>query len=94
MCVVSSKEGEQGRLYRLPTDKDFRAIDKVKAELSRNANSNCEQLSRVPEEISLNEIRRISVPLMNRNDSLGRSFTCGKALALSTLTALVLLRYR
>ena len=90
MCVVSSKEGEQGRFYRLPTDNDFRAIDKVKAELSRNVKSNSEQLSRVPdEEISLNEIRRISVPLYGMT-RWGDLFSSRQALALSTLTDLVL----
>jgi len=90
MCVVSSKEGEQGRFYRLPTEKDFRAIDKVKAELGRNRASNREQLSRVPdEEISLNEIRRISVPLYGMT-SWGDLFSSRQALALSTLVDLVL----
>ena len=90
MCVVSSKVGEQGRFYRLPTHNDFRAIDKVKAELSKNVKSNCEQLSRVPdEEISLNEIRRISVPLYGMTH-WGDLFSSRQALALSTLVDLVL----
>jgi adenine-specific DNA methylase len=64
MCVVSSKEGEQGRFYRPPTDQDFAAISKVKAELTRKAEATLEPFSPVPdEEISFNEIRRISVPL-------------------------------
>ena len=90
MCVVSTKEGEQGRFYRLPTDRDYRAIGKVKAELSRNDLSSSEQLSRVPdEEISLNEIRRISVPLYGMT-RWGDLFSSRQALALSTLTSLVL----
>ena len=90
MCVVSSKEGEQGRFYRLPTDQDFRAIEEVKAELGKNATSSREELSRVPdEEISLNEIRRISVPLYGMT-RWGDLFSSRQALALSTLAGLVL----
>ncbi len=90
MCVVSSKEGEQGRFYRLPTSQDFLAIDKVKAELSRNQASNRERLSRIPDElISLNEIRRISVPLYGMT-RWGDLFSSRQALALSTLVDLVL----
>jgi putative DNA methylase len=90
MVVVSSKEDEQGRFYRLPSNKDSAAIGKVKAVLDRNANFNDEPLSRVPdEEISLNEIRRISVPLYGMT-RWGDLFSARQALALSTLAELVL----
>ena len=65
--------GEQGRFYRLPTEADLEAVRKAAEELERRKAAHTGPLSLVPdEEISLNEIRRISVPLYGMDD-LGRS---------------------
>src|SRR5262249_55048320 len=59
-CVVTTRPGEHGQFYRLPTERDLDAVHKAVAELERRKNEHEGPLSLVPdEEISLNEIRRI-----------------------------------
>ena len=66
-AVVTLKPGETGRHYRLPTDADYAAVRKAQARLDgilgeqgRDEQRHCP----VPDEqVSLNEIRRISVPI-------------------------------
>jgi adenine-specific DNA methylase len=62
--VVTTRPGEQGRFYRLPSERDLDIVRKSVDELGRRKAAHTGLLSLVPdEEISLNEIRRISVPL-------------------------------
>ena len=66
-AVVTLKPGETGRHYRLPTDADYAAVreaqvrlDGILGEQEKNEQRHCP----VPDEqVSLNEIRRISVPI-------------------------------
>ena len=88
-CVVTTRPGEQGRFYRLPTEADLGAVRKAAAELERRKAAHTGPLSLVPdEEISLNEIRRMTVPLygMMTWESL---FTPRQALALTTFARLI-----
>jgi adenine-specific DNA methylase len=68
LAVVTLRPGEVGRHYRLPVDRDYEAVWKAQARLAELLRK-CEGggtpgLCPVPDEaISLNEIRRISVPL-------------------------------
>jgi putative DNA methylase len=85
-CVVTTKPGQQGRYYRLPTKMDLEAVSKARAELERRKTEHKGPLSLVPDEkIPLNEIRRISVPLYGM-DTWDNLFTPRQLLALTVLT--------
>ncbi len=87
MCVVTTRGSEQGRFYHLPTKADFEGVDRASAELARREKAHSGGLSLIPnEEISLNEIRRISVPIYGMT-SWGHLFTSRQLLALTTLSA-------
>lgn len=89
MCVVEASELEQGRLYRLPTELDFKAVREATSQIDRWRREHKTGLSVVPdEEISLNEIRRINVPIYGMTH-WGDLFTSRQLLALSTLSQLV-----
>lgn len=82
-CIVTTRESEQGRFYRLPTKADQEAFDSAAVELERREKEDGTQRSQrgrrdsegiaagqgsrrslVPDEvISLNELRRVSVPI-------------------------------
>jgi adenine-specific DNA methylase len=88
-CVVTTRTGEQGRFYRLPAERDLKAVCRADAELERRKQTSPALLWLVPdEEISLNEIRRISVPIYGMM-TWGDLFTPRQVLALTTLTQLV-----
>jgi putative DNA methylase len=88
-CVVTTRGEGPGRFYRLPTDKDLRAVQKAGQELERRKRDHNGSLNLVPEEeISLNEIRRISVPIYGMT-RWGDLFSPRQSLALSTLYRLV-----
>ena len=64
LCVVTTQANEQGRSYRLPTRTDLNAVAAAQEEIRRRSVSYKGLLTLVPgEEICLNEIRRISLPL-------------------------------
>ena len=68
LAVVTLKPGENGRRYRLPTDQDYEAVRAAQARIARILDvwdrGGREGLCPVPDEpISLNEVRRISVPI-------------------------------
>jgi putative DNA methylase len=64
LCVVTTQVGEQGRVYRLPNDKDTKAVREATVALEESTRAHTGRLSLVPaEKISMNEIRRISLPL-------------------------------
>ncbi|MGO9269614.1 MAG: DUF1156 domain-containing protein, partial [Terriglobia bacterium] len=50
LCIVSTKEAEQGRFYRLPVEADFKAVLKAKRELDRRIESHQGVLSLIPDE--------------------------------------------
>jgi len=64
LCIVSTSLSERGRLYKTPTERDLVAARSAEAALSRAQANASTQLPLIPhEEISLNEIRRISIPI-------------------------------
>ncbi|MEQ8850944.1 MAG: DUF1156 domain-containing protein [Phycisphaerales bacterium] len=81
---------EQGRFYRLPTKRDDEAFAAAIEELStQQSRVETNEPSIVPDEIiSLNELRRISVPIYGM-ERWGDLFSARQALALSTLARLV-----
>lgn len=88
LCVVTIKQGESGRTYRLPLEQDLVAVKGASAELIRQQSAQGLQLSLVPNElISLNEIRRISIPLYGM-ESWGDVYSSRQGLALATLARL------
>jgi len=88
-CVVTTRPNEQGRFYRLPNACDLAAVRAAAAELERRKAAHTGELSLVPDEkISLNEIRRISVPLYGMSH-WGDLFSSRQLLALTTLVAQV-----
>ena len=96
-AVVTLKPGETGRHYRLPTDADYAAVRRAQARLD-GILGDWEQGGRqglcpVPDEhISLNEIRRISVPIYGM--TMWRDlFTARQTATLSHLCQSVASRY-
>jgi putative DNA methylase len=65
LAVVTTTPGEQGRSYRLPREQDIKAASRAAEALGAfTKEPSLDGLSAYPNEpISLNEIRRISVPL-------------------------------
>ena len=89
LCVVTVKSGRDGRSYRLPTDRDSKALRKALQSLTQQAAVHSSALSLVPnEEISRNELRRIAPPLYGMM-TWGDLFSSRQALALSTLARLI-----
>jgi adenine-specific DNA methylase len=88
-CVVTTRPNEQGRFYRLPTERDLDAVAKAAKELEKRKKAHTGPISLVPnEEISLNEIRRISAPIYGMM-TWGDLFSPRQALAVTTLCRLV-----
>jgi DNA protecting protein DprA len=88
-CVVTTKLGQLGRLYRLPNQQDIEAVDRAAKELKRREHRYNNSLSLIPdEEISLNELQRITVPIYGMK-TWGDIFTPRQLLALTTLAQLV-----
>ena len=87
-CVVTTRPGQQGRYYRVPSQSDLDAIHKVAETLEHRKREHTGGPSLVPEEIiSLNEIRRVSVPLYGMK-TWGDLFTPRQVLALTSLARL------
>ncbi|MGH9353906.1 MAG: DUF1156 domain-containing protein [Terriglobia bacterium] len=89
LSVVTTHSSEQGRSYRLATNNDTKGVVQAKAELERRRKSHTGKLSLIPsEEICLNEIRRISLPLYGMF-TWGDMFSLRQQLALTTVVRLV-----
>jgi len=87
-CVVLSSPGN-GKSYRISTETDIQAAKKCTTTLADRVKKNKSSLSIVPDEkISLNEIRRISLPIYGMT-TWGHAFSPRQALILSTLSRLV-----
>jgi adenine-specific DNA methylase len=88
LCVVTIRQNEQGRFYRLPTDTDLHAVRQATAELARRKKAHKGKLSLSPDEpISQDELRRISIPLYGMA-SWGDVFSNRQSLLLQTLARL------
>lgn len=89
MCVLVLSRDGGTRAFRLPTQQDVAAEAKAKTQLERLEREHKEPLSFVPDEqISLNEIRRINVPIYGMM-RWGELFSPRQRLALAVLTRLV-----
>jgi len=89
MCVVTEHPEETARLYRRPVKRDLEATQRSAMQLERLALTKVNGLSAIPtERISLNEIRRISVPLYGMT-TWGDLFTARQSLVTSTMSRLV-----
>jgi putative DNA methylase len=85
---VTVRAGEQGRFYRLPTANDLRVIREADNELERRKRAHRGRLALVPDEpISVNELRRISIPIYGM-ESWGDAFSIRQSLLLQTLARL------
>jgi adenine-specific DNA methylase len=90
MLAVRQDSPDSGqRSYRLPIESDINAVRRSQEELVRRKQSWKGQFSLVPDEtISLNEVRRLSVPLYGMTE-WGDVFSPRQALALTTFIRLV-----
>ena len=90
LAVVTLLSGGSGRSYRIASQADYMALLEAEYRLAQiNAMQATGDVTVVPDEaISLNELRRISVPLYGMT-KWGDLFTSRQALALSTLARLV-----
>ena len=93
-AVVTLRPGKTGRHYRLPTDADYAAVRaaqvRLEGMLDEWERGGKQGLCPVPDEpISLNEIRRISVPIYGMT-TWGDLFTARQKVALVELTKLSL----
>jgi len=89
LTAVTLRPGEQGRHYRLPAERDYEAVLKAQERLAAIRDEwergGKQGLCPVPDEtISLNEIRRISVPIYGMT-SWGDLFTARQKVALVTV---------
>lgn len=93
LAAVTLTTGGPGRHYRLPTDQDYSVVRKAQAHVSKIVEEwkrgGKRGLCPVPDEhISLNEIRRISLPIYGMTN-WGDLFTARQKVALATLARLV-----
>jgi len=89
MCVVGLTPGAEGRVYRLPLQSDSDAINAAALELKNRMGADSGAVSLVPDEpISLNERRRISVPIYGVA-RWSDMFSTRQLLSLTTLSRLV-----
>ena len=87
MCVVMTKSGRQGRVYRTPTERDAVPV-KLASQKVRSWQSSGGNSPMPDEEISLNELRRISVPIYGM-ERWGDLFSARQSYALVVLSKLV-----
>jgi adenine-specific DNA methylase len=88
-AVVTTRPDQQGRFYRLPAKRDLAAVAAAAEELERRKKAHRGPLSLVPDEtISLDELRRISVPLYGM-ECWGDLFSPRQQLSLTSLVSQV-----
>ena len=83
-AVVTTKATEQGRFYRLPTERDLNAVKKAAAELKRRERAHRGALSLVPDETLPVMSGVFNAPIYGHN-TWGSLFTSRQALALTTI---------
>ncbi len=88
-CVVTTRPGEQGRSYRLPTDRDRAAVTAAAAELEQRKRGHHGLFSLVPDEpLDVRGIRH-TWGMIYGMERWGDFFTPRQLLALTTLCRLV-----
>jgi adenine-specific DNA methylase len=89
MCVVTTRANKQGRFYHTPSEKDLLAAKMSAKALESKRQRMDAEMNPIPnEKISLNEIRRISVPIYGMT-TWADLFTPRQLLALTTLSELI-----
>ncbi|HBB33197.1 MAG TPA: adenine-specific DNA methylase, partial [Cyanobacteria bacterium UBA9273] len=90
-CVVTTRESEKGRFYRLPTDEDLEAVKKATEELEKRKWEYRGELSLVPDEPTPDNKghRAVGSVWLYGMEKWGDVFTHRQALALTTLVRLV-----
>lgn len=88
-CVVTTRQGQQGRAYRLPTNDDLESIAKAAEELERRKKEHMGSLSLVPNErLDVRGIRH-TWAMIYGIDTWGDLFSPRQLLAMTTLCRLV-----
>lgn len=87
-CVVTTRPGQQGRFYRLPTERDLAAVKRSEEELERRKMERSGALSLVPEEPLPMMSGVFNAPLYGHS-TWGSLFTPRQALALTALAELI-----
>jgi putative DNA methylase len=88
LCVVTTRPGQQGRFYRLPTDEDLKAVRAADEEQVQRKRKHKGAMSLVPEEHLPVMSGVFNAPIYGHN-TWGSLFTSRQALALTTLVRLV-----
>lgn len=90
-CVVTTKPGQQGRFYRLPTERDLEAVRWAAEELERRKVEHTGTLSLVPDETYPDETGAgaISTSVLYGLESWGDLFAPRQAIALSIISIIV-----
>jgi len=90
-CVVTTRPGQQGRFYRLPTERDLEAVKAAGEELERRKATYLGAHSMVPNEPtpSSKGHRAVSSVILYGMEEWGDLFTYRQVLALTTLARLV-----
>ncbi|MGA9097381.1 MAG: DUF1156 domain-containing protein [Methanotrichaceae archaeon] len=90
-CVVTTRHGQQGRFYRLPTERDLEAVKRANEELVRRKAEHTGTLSLVPDEPYPDETGAgaLSSSVLYGPKVWGDIFTPRQSLALSTFAMLV-----
>lgn len=88
-CVVTTRNTEQGRFYRLPTERDIKAVRFAAEELERRKKKHKGELSLIPdEELDVRGIRH-TWAMIYGIDNWGDIFPARQSLALCTLVEAV-----
>ena len=88
LCVVTAKDGETGRNYRVPMDGDIAAVDAAAQELARRTALDDASMSAIPNG-KLNHLRGFFNVVLYGMTTWGDLFTPRQLLVLTTLTRLV-----
>jgi adenine-specific DNA methylase len=89
VCVVTTRKGEQGRFYRLPTEKDLQAVRETVMALKQRLLVHSEELSLIPDEDAPPQGALSCRNAIYGMEQWGDLFTPRQLLALTTLARLV-----
>jgi len=90
LCVVTTRAGQQGRAYRLPTGGDLNCVQKAATELERKTKAHSGPLSLGPNEaISVEGSYRINKMIIYGAKTWGDLFSARQTLCLTTLAGIV-----
>lgn len=88
LCVVTTREGEPGRSFRLPNERDHEALEKSAQKLTELRSSHKGSLTLIPQEVLPVMSGVFNAPIYGHN-TWGSLFTSRQLLGLVTMTRLV-----